>query len=156
MSNALGAQALASRVTLDGANRKLPGGFATGAYTLEQQVFDNVSSGYLNLYGGSATLQACMIVPADYSVAAAFMNLDVVPGTAAATISIGTSASAGAILNAFSVATNQATGWRDLTADATFLGATFVGSQGDIVAFSTNGNATATGKAVWGCLIILR
>lgn len=159
MGTNLGAEALASRVTLDGANRKLPGGYATGAFTLDQQVFDSISSGYLSLFGGAATLQSCTLIPADYIVSAAFMNLDVQPGTAAATISIGTSAAAGSILSAYSIATNQPVGWLDLTTNAAFTGAAqfgIGGNQGDIIAFSTNGNATATGKAIWGCLVTLR
>lgn len=153
-----GAQALATRVTLDGANRKLPGGYAVGAYTIDQQVFDNISSGLNNLFGGAANNLGAVIMPADYFAVAAFMNLVTAPGTGPATISIGPLGATTGILNAFSVLTTQPTGWLDLTTTTAFTGAVNfgAGNQGDVIVFSTNGGGTASGSAIWGCIIALR
>lgn len=157
MSNTKGTQAEISKVQLDGLTRKIPG-YQTGAYMGDQLPMDLMESGYTSLFGGANTNVASFIVPFDYLTSSAYMNLDVQPGTAAATVSIGISGSLNTILNAYSIATAQAVGWLDLTTNAAFTGASQfgLGNQGDIVIFSTNGNATSTGKAVWGCMITIR
>lgn len=159
MGNNLGTQAEMSKVALSGLWKKIPG-YQAGTYMGDQQPLDNAVSTYstTNLTGGQATLTSYYLVPCDYLVTSAYANVVTAPGTGAATISIGVLGTLGAILNAYSIATNDAGGFRDLTTNAAFTGAANfnLGSQGDIIAFSTNGGGTATGGAIWGCLIAPR
>ena len=163
-SNQKGTQALKSRVELDGLMRKLPGGYKTGQYMGDQEPMMTINGTYVasNLTGGQATLTAsAFLVPCDYLAVAAYLNLVTAVTVAPATISIGIIGTLGAILNAYSIATSQATGFLDLTANAAFTGAAQFptassiggGNQGDVIQFSTNGGGTA-GDGIWGCILV--
>ena len=153
-----GTQAEISKVALNGRFVKIPG-YQAGAYAGDQQAIDILNSNYTatNLTGGQATLSTYYISPCDYLAVNAFVTITVVPTVAPATISIGIVGTLGQILNAKSLATTLATGFIDLTADAAFTGASGfgLGNQGDVIAFSTNGGATA-GAGIWGCMIAPR
>lgn len=114
-----------------------------------------LNSGLVNLFGGASGNLINFLMPCPWKPLGAWKICTVVPGTAAATVGIGTTAATGGILNNYSIATSEVLTFGDLTANAAFTGASLVagGNQGDIIVFQTNGNATSTGKAIWGCVI---
>lgn len=115
-----------------------------------------LNSGLVNLFGGASGNLINFLSPFNWKPVSAYKICTVVPGTAAATIGIGTTAATGGILNNYSVSTSEVLTFGDLTANAAFTGASLVagGNQGDIIVFQTNGNATSTGKAIWGVTIV--
>lgn len=114
-----------------------------------------LDTGLTNLYGGASGNLINFLMPCPWKPLSAYKICTVVPGTAAATIGIGTTADTDGILDDYSIATSEALTFLDLSTNAAFTGAALVagGNQGDIIVFQTNGNATSTGKAIWGCVI---
>lgn len=150
-----------STTLVDGNANQLPG-FSAGAYNADQ--FSgrmSINSSLLSLFGGANPAAVYQLVPFKYKPIAVFLNVNVVPGTAAATINIGRLADSGNndILADYSIATNAATGYSDLSANAAFTAAdmqagTTTPAIGDIIVLGTNGNGTTTGKAIFGVIVV--
>ena len=89
----------------------------------------------------------------------AYTNVTVAPGTGPATIGIGTTGDTDKYLDDYSVGTSHATGFTNLTDNVAFTApasGSLNGSQGDLIVFQTDGGGTATGLAVWGCVVVPR
>lgn len=141
----------------DGVFRKIPG-FETGLYRGDKEPFP-VSFAVMNLFGGAQANIGSYVIPFDYTVVALFANVIVAPGTAAATLNIGTRASTARFLSAYSVGTAHATGLKhfmapSVSANDAAVSATLTGSAGDIVQCSSDGGGTATGLILAGMIVI--
>ena len=145
-------RARTSEVQVDGKYKGIPG--MTGL-TLEQPAFI-VQTGLTNLYGGASGNLINWVAPCNYKAVGAFAICTVDPGTGPATIGAGTTADTDGLLDDETMGTSEATTFQDLTSAASFTGAALygTGTQGDIVVFQTDGGGTATGKAIWGLVIV--
>jgi len=147
----------ASGILLDGAHRKIPG-FETGALRGDKR-FEIINFTAMNLFGGAQNNIGSIPAPFDYTVVALFFSLAVQPGTAAATLNIGTRASTTKFVNAYSIGTAHATGIKHLmapsaSANDASVGATLTGSAGDILQCSSDGGGTATGLVCAAMIIV--
>jgi len=134
------------RNALAGSNPAITGPFR-GDQAGDIQV---LQSGNFNLFGGAAT-PFKWLAPFAYTILDVVINLIAPPGTGPATVSVGTSGTAGKFVNAFSIGTGATTGYADWLANLT---ATLTGAQGDIIQVSTNGGGTATGNMYAAILLV--
>lgn len=129
----------ASRVEVDGGARSMPG---MGEVGLDQMPI-LINSPVMTLHTADAN-NGSFVAPCDLTIVGIAANVIEAPGTAAGTIDIGTYANDDVNVAAYSFATDETLGYQALDLDdATVLSLSF--SQGDVIEFTTNGEATTTG-----------
>jgi hypothetical protein len=133
-------EARANAIEMNGLLHKIPG-FESGLKGDQLPIF--INSPVMTLHTAQSN-QGPFVAPCDLEIVGIAANLIEAPGTAAGTIDIGTRATADANVAAYSFATTDSTGFYNLDlTDATVTSLLF--SQGDVIEFSTNGEATTTG-----------
>lgn len=145
-----------SHSVMDGLLRKIPG-FESGLYGDQLPFF--INSPVMTLHT-AVTNQGSFVAPCDMTIVGCIENLVELPGTANATVLIGTRADP----NAFATAITSLTSGNGGVVGATVLdvatdfdGVSTVNvSQGDVIEFATGGEATTTGLAAYTLVCVPR
>jgi hypothetical protein len=134
-------EARASAIQLDGKFHNMPG--MEDGKTLDQMpIF--INSPVLTLHTAQ-TNQGSFVAPCDLTIIGIAANVLEQPGTAAGTIDIGYNGDDDAYVAAYSFATDETLGYQALDLDDATVLSTSI-SQGAVVEFTTNGEATTTGE----------
>ncbi len=129
-------------------------GYRTGDAQWNGKMPIAISSPLMSL-DTAETEQGAFIAPCDLEIVQITINVVVTPGTAAGSWNFGTRADVGAFVLANDVALGVATGPYDLPLDHADV-VTLNVNKGDILEFDTGGEATTTGDAVFGIVMMPR
>lgn len=131
-----------SQVQIDGKLSSIPGLDGTGQLMADRlPIF--INSPVMTLHTAEST-KGAFVAPCALEIVGIAANVIEAPGTAAGTIDVGTRADDDAFVAAYSFATDESTGYQALDMAAATVVSTTI-SQGDVVEFATNGEATTTG-----------